>query len=502
MIVEFVGSSGAGKTTLSTMLRQRTDLNGRVIPITDLVTDRPGRRWIRDPTAVDLVADVTVFPRFVRSLDRHRGFVRFAFDRLNRHAPSRFAKVNYKREIARHIGLHELARHRAGGATVLADEGTVLTAYHLFAYSDAPFGRADLERFARLVPLPDRIVYVRAPLEVLVERALRRPDRRRELAADDREQLERSISRAIEVFDGLAAVPAIRERLLIVDDGSPDGQERALAEIAAFVSTRDGTSARTPEASRGARPAGGSHVIAFVGSEATGKSTILSEVDGWLGARHEVRRIHAGRPPSTVLTFIPHVLLPTLRKLFPDQRSTRVEARHQEAHGSRESTYPIMFAVRSVMLAYERKALLSRARSANGTIVLSDRYPSSRSGTPDGPQLAHLPVPRGTRSLGSLLRRWSTALEARLYAGIPAPNLVVYLTAPLDVTLARNAARDKTEPEDYVRWRHELSSKLEFDGAPVRPIDTDRPFEEVLRDVQRAIGEALGDELALDGSPA
>ena len=54
-----------------------------------------------------------------------------------------------------------------------------------------------------------------------------------------------------------------------------------------------------------------------------------------------------------------------------------------------------MFGIRSVMLAYERRALLTHAfaLSANGTIVLCDRYPSSRSGAPDGPQLGHLAAP-------------------------------------------------------------------------------------------------------------
>jgi thymidylate kinase len=82
-------------------------------------------------------------------------------------------------------------------------------------------------------------------------------------------------------------------------------------------------------------------------------------------------------------------------------------------------------------------------------------------------------------------------LEARLYEDIPSPDLVVHLTAPLDVTLARNAARDKTEPEDYVRFRHSLSSNLEFDGVPVHRISTDRPLEDVVREVKEAIWATL-----------
>ena len=240
MIVEFVGASGAGKTTLAGLLGQRGGTADPVILAADLIMDRPGRRWIKNPRAMNLAADVTVLPSFLRGPDRDRDFVRFAFDRLRRHAPSRFAKYNYLREIVRDVGKHELAKRTGANATVLVDEGAVLTAYHLFVYSDAPFDQTDLDRFADLVPLPDRIVYVTAPLDVLVDRAIRRSDRRRELARADRAEIERWIARAVEVFDGLVASPQIRDRTLVVDnaDGSLAGQEAVVSRIAAFIDDR------------------------------------------------------------------------------------------------------------------------------------------------------------------------------------------------------------------------------------------------------------------------
>lgn len=233
-------------------------------------------------------------------------------------------------------------------------------------------------------------------------------------------------------------------------------------------------------------PGAGGGVIAFVGSEATGKSTVIDRMQAWLGESYTVRRIHAGKPPATALTYVPHVLLPTLRRMFPDQRTTHIERRYGQDERPADRTYPLMYGVRAVMLAYERRALLTRAfaRSADGTIVLCDRYPSSRSGAPDGPQLGHLRA-------RDPLRRRLTALETRLYDDIPPPDLVVHLTAPLDVTLARNAARDKTEPEEHVRFRHALSSDLEFDGVTVRRVSTDRPLEDVVREVKEAIWATL-----------
>jgi thymidylate kinase len=498
MIVEFIGCSGAGKTTLAREI-ERIGGPRPAIFATELVVDHPGLRWISDPTAVNLVADVISFPPFLRALGHEKDFVRFAFDRLRRHAPSSFAKYNYMLNVVRKLGVHEMARRAAPRKTVLIDEGAVLSAYQLFVYSGAPFDHLDLERFARLVPLPDRIVYVRAPIDLLVDRAMTRPDQRRELARRGPSELRWSLERAIALFESLAKTEPIRDRLLTVDvgDDSSPTRDAAVREISRFLSqpTRAPGTTRSDDPERlagtvatDARPGTKRiRLIAFVGSEASGKSTILDEVGGWLGRDHEVRRIHAGKPPSTPVTYVPHVLLPALRRLFPEQRSLRVEARFETDPRTRRR-YSLLFALRSVMLAYERRTLITRAlaRSGNGTVVLSDRYPSRTGGAPDGPQLGHLPLPPTRLSA----RRVLATVEDRLYRDIPVPDLVFHLTAPLDVTLARNAAREKIEPEEYVRFRHAISSDLRFDGTIVHRIDTDRELGDVLHEIERAIGDA------------
>ena len=236
-------------------------------------------------------------------------------------------------------------------------------------------------------------------------------------------------------------------------------------------------------------PGSGGLVVAFVGPEASGKSTVIGEIHRWLGAYYTVTRIHAGKPPTTAATFIPHLLLPLLRRLIPEQRSTRVGARYQQdADKPRQrESYPLTFALRSVMLAYERRALLAHAfaQAANGTIVLSDRYPSSGTAAPDGIQLTR------AEAAADPLRRWLRAVEARIYSGIPSPDLVIHLTAPLDVTLARNAERHKTEPEHYVRLRHPRTERFEFGRVPVREVRTDRPLDDVIRAAKQAIWDAL-----------
>jgi len=237
-------------------------------------------------------------------------------------------------------------------------------------------------------------------------------------------------------------------------------------------------------------PQSGGAVIAFVGPEATGKSTLIAEMSGWLGEHFAIEHIHAGKPKSTLLTSIPNLLVPALRSLFPSSRSTRLEAQYlYEPSDKPQTSFPLIFAIRSALLAYDRRSLLSRAysRAANGMIVLCDRYPSSQSGAPDGPQLSQLATPTDRYSIRHRLAH----IEARLYRQIPPPDLVIYLNAPLEVALLRNATRGKKEPEDYVRRRHARSSNLEFEKAPIHKINTNQPLDKTVLEVKKALWNAL-----------
>ena len=232
-------------------------------------------------------------------------------------------------------------------------------------------------------------------------------------------------------------------------------------------------------------------VIAFVGSEATGKSTMITEAERALAGAAEVRRVHAGRPPSTLLTVVPHLFLPVLRRISPGNRSTHVDARRVEHGDDWLPVPPLLFAVRAVLLAHDRHRLLRRAHgeAVRGTVVLSDRYPSSVTGAPDSPQLARW----AGCTAGRPLLSWLVRTETRLYATIPPADLVFHLWAPLDVTLQRNRDRPKTEPDSLVALRHHQAGSMRFDGCAVRRLDTTLPLSQSLSEVVRAVAQLVTD---------
>ncbi len=239
-------------------------------------------------------------------------------------------------------------------------------------------------------------------------------------------------------------------------------------------------------------PAAGGAVIAFVGPEATGKTTLIKEVQHWLGEHFEVEHIHVGKPRSTLLTLLPNLLMPAFRKLLPELRSSKLEKRFDAVENREELPargYPLIFALRAVMMAYDRRALLTRAfaQAANGKIILCDRYPSVTVGAPDSPQIDQERAAGDRYPLQSVLGR----MEARLYRQIPPADLVISLTVPVEVAVIRNKNRGKEESEDYLRQRHASSGKLEFKNTVVHKIATDCPLTETLVELKKAIWEVL-----------
>ena len=235
--IELIGPTGAGKTTLARRIVATGAVGRRTRYWTELVTDHPGLRRVRDPHAINLLADVAALPAWIPPTPRDRELARFAFDRLRHHAPSRALGLNYLRNVVRKIGIHRLAERADPTTAIVFDEGTILLAYQLFVYSRAPFTTTELERFAELVPLPDRIVHVRAPIDVLTARAMERPDRRRELARTDPGATRRWIERAVELFDALVELEPIRARTRTVElrDGAADDVTRTADEIAGWL---------------------------------------------------------------------------------------------------------------------------------------------------------------------------------------------------------------------------------------------------------------------------
>ena len=247
------------------------------------------------------------------------------------------------------------------------------------------------------------------------------------------------------------------------------------------------------------RFAEGGAIVAFVGPEATGKSTLVYECSQWFGEAVAVRSIHAGKPPSAWITWPINLLLPLLRRSAPSMRSSRVEGHvttEAPTNSSGDCENPksrgFLYAVRSVSLAWDRRRLLLQARraAATGEIVVCDRYPAEATGAMDSPRIS----PRSGNSWKSRLYNRLVAWEKRLYRQIPPPDAVLKLTVSVETAKVRNRERIKVgkESDEYLESRHRIAGNWQRAGTKyITTVSTEGTLEETIERMKQTVWSLL-----------
>ena len=217
----------------------------------------------------------------------------------------------------------------------------------------------------------------------------------------------------------------------------------------------------------------GGLVIAVVGPEATGKSTLAGEIEKWLGEYFLTYSIHAGKPPSSSISFIPNIFVPFFRKVLPQFRTSEIDYKNKRK-------VSLLSMMRCVMIAFDRKKLLLKAyrRASRGAVVICDRYPSCTVGAMDGPRLNQCKQKGHKIFLKNIL----TKVEYKIYRKIRPADIVLQLTVPLETAVRRNINRRKhgKETEEYVRRRHAEAGTVSSEKSILYRINTEAPIKETV----------------------
>ena len=235
---------------------------------------------------------------------------------------------------------------------------------------------------------------------------------------------------------------------------------------------------------------GGGNIIAMIGPQAVGKSTIAKHIKNWLGAEFDVCTVHVGKPPATLLTLPFRLMFPLMRKLAPQQRSTEIEkSMENEANVNKQFSY--LYILRRLILAYERRKILKWIfrNAANGSIVICDRYPSEYIGAVDGASF----TPAMIESQNSKMRQMLMRMEQKMYFKISAPDIVLRLSVSVEEAVYRDQVRDKAGPKDpsYVRFRHNSANQPHFSRCTVLDFDTSDSLDNTLLTVKKKLWRFL-----------
>ena len=229
----------------------------------------------------------------------------------------------------------------------------------------------------------------------------------------------------------------------------------------------------------------GGRLIAITGLDGSGKSTSLETIRKWLGKYFDVLIIHAGRPPTTLLTLPVRILLFARRSVKNKGRELTLE---EILELDKKCTTGTISALRYAVLAYERNRQLNKAykKVLKGNIVLCDRYPSMTIGKMDSPRI-DLSEPQGA------LITYLGKLEQRFYQAMPKPDLILKMTVPVEVALERNRARQKEnkETDDGIRARYMINQGLEYNCYEFHDVNANVPKEEMLNTLKQHVWKSL-----------
>lgn len=244
-----------------------------------------------------------------------------------------------------------------------------------------------------------------------------------------------------------------------------------------------------PAAVRPAAP-----LIAVVGCDGSGKSTVCEHLTAWVGQYGPAAGVHLGKQAGNVARAIRR--WPLVGPLLHRRIRHRIKkARSKIANDAPPSVLAalvVAFFVRRRRRRFRHMLALRRA----GYIIVADRFPQLEvARASDSPELPGTLTGNG---LVPRIARWERR-QFQWMVGHP-PDLILRLNVDLETACARKPDHRREELQRKI----EAAPLVHYGATPVVEIDTVQPLTAVLRDVDSAVARLMTErgmaELAASGS--
>lgn len=238
----------------------------------------------------------------------------------------------------------------------------------------------------------------------------------------------------------------------------------------------------------------GGLVIAIIGADGSGKSTVINSLQSTFKKKLDVYKIYFGQGVGKI-SWYRGVLSSFKRGLSIIKKSVKTNQTNGQKQVPKQAALKNQFGIitsvydciESLMVAQERYSNLKRMQIAKkrGMLVICDRYPQNQFwGYNDGPRLQHL-----AQSKNPFLRIIAKR-EARIYKLFEqkTPDIIFKLIADAEVIEARKPGETSLE---ILRAKIDWVKQLKFpDNCQVVTVNAEEPLEKVLFTIRKKIWEA------------
>lgn len=227
----------------------------------------------------------------------------------------------------------------------------------------------------------------------------------------------------------------------------------------------------------------GGMMIAIVGGDGAGKSTLIEELYKWIGIEFDTAKVHFGKPSWSLSTLMVRSFIKIIRTITfqPFQEAPMVYSTERD-----RIKFPgILWAIRECCTASDRLRLYRKVRrmTTNGRIVLMDRYPVDNIRFMESPQIRRMYNGAATTPL----LRWLINKEESYYRFISPPDLLLVIKVDPEISVQRK----QEEEEAAVRARAEEIWNYPWNPEKASILDGSCSKEEVLQQAKRILWASL-----------